>query len=150
MKQFDMHPIVNLMDESIEKLKANQMDNIQKTSLFAYDTIKHDLNRRQQQVYDAIERLEYATAKDVSKFLQLPINSITGRINELLYIKQSIKIDDVHFNQNIYSIRLESDPLNKRNLTPEQKLKVYRSWLSRKGLYISTEEAIKKLDEIVK
>lgn len=123
--------------------------NVTETSLFAYETIKPELRKRQQEVFNAIDRLEYATAKDVSKFLHLPINSITGRINELLYDKQMIKIDGFDFKQRIYSVRKEGEPLNVRKLTPHEKLEQVKTWLRGQGLYVDTGKAIEAIDKII-
>jgi len=56
---------------------------IQKTSLEAYKDISNTLGDRQLQVYLAIRKLVEADNLTISRFLNLPINSITGRVKEL-------------------------------------------------------------------
>ena len=126
-------------------------NNLQSTSLFAYETIKPVTGKMRKEVLTIITRLGKCTAKKIASELRIPINKVTGRINELMYQHQSIKVVGVESPkmQNIYAIRKESDPVNTRNLTPEQKLKVYRSWLSNQGLYVDVNKALKKLDEII-
>lgn len=125
------------------------MTNIQKTSLFAYDSIKTDLNRRQWEVFDVIEYLGEVSAKEVAQKLGLKINQITGRINELMFDKQAIKIIKRLNNQSYYGVRYESDPLNVRKLTSEEKLQKYRSWLKARGHYVAIEEAVEMLNKII-
>ena len=52
------------------------------TSLLAYKSLK-DLGDRQQQVYDAFETLGSASNEQIAEYLHLPIQSVTGRVNEL-------------------------------------------------------------------
>lgn len=56
---------------------------IQDTSLEAYDSIKPELGERQLSVYKALLQLREADNLTISKFLGLPINSITPRVKEL-------------------------------------------------------------------
>lgn len=56
---------------------------IQDTSLKAYESIESELGNRQLEVYKAFKKLEYATNAMVSKYLNLPINCVTGRCLEL-------------------------------------------------------------------
>lgn len=53
------------------------------TSLEAYSKILPELGERQLQVFNALKKLEYATNAMLSKELNLPINCITPRTNEL-------------------------------------------------------------------
>jgi DNA-binding MarR family transcriptional regulator len=55
---------------------------LSQTSLLAYRSLK-DLGARQQQVYDAIDGMGSASNEQVSDHLKLPIQSVTGRVNEL-------------------------------------------------------------------
>ena len=52
------------------------------TTREAYRSIT-DLGNRQQQVFDAIEAMGSASNEQVSEKLRLPIQSVTGRVNEL-------------------------------------------------------------------
>ena len=56
---------------------------IAQTSLLAYRTLT-DLGDRQQQVFDAIEYMGSASNEMVADRLNLPIQSVTGRVNELV------------------------------------------------------------------
>ena len=56
---------------------------IQQTSMEAYESILYDLGQRQQQVYDVIEQHEGVSNLDISRILNLPINSVTPRVKEL-------------------------------------------------------------------
>lgn len=57
---------------------------MQQTSLIAYDEIKRSLGLRHLQVLKAIEDLKEANNLMISQYLQIPINSVTPRTNELL------------------------------------------------------------------
>lgn len=58
---------------------------IQQTSLKAYHgEIKPTLSERHKEVLSAFDREEEFTNLELSKFLNLPINSITPRVNELV------------------------------------------------------------------
>ncbi|MCF7861172.1 hypothetical protein K9M79_02915 [Candidatus Woesearchaeota archaeon] len=59
---------------------AGQMN---ECSLHAYEEIKEELGERQLQVYSTIKELQYATNTMIAKYLNLPINCVTGRTNEL-------------------------------------------------------------------
>jgi hypothetical protein len=56
---------------------------IAQTSLEAFESIKKELGKRQMDVYLAIKQLGEADNLTISKFLGLPINSITPRCQEL-------------------------------------------------------------------
>ena len=53
------------------------------TSLDAYSEIKPELGARQKAVLDTLTYLKNATNTEISKYMGLPINQITPRINEL-------------------------------------------------------------------
>ena len=53
------------------------------TSLDAWQSVKQTLGTRQQAVYDIIQYLKSPTNTEISKFMGMPINSITPRTNEL-------------------------------------------------------------------
>ena len=59
------------------------MNNIQDTSLIAFKQVSKSLSRRQQQVYDILLEIEPANNLMISKKLDILINAITPRINEL-------------------------------------------------------------------
>ena len=54
------------------------------TSLLAWSDVKQQLGERQKKVYDAIKTLGCPTNLEISKYLKIPINSITPRTNELV------------------------------------------------------------------
>lgn len=56
---------------------------IQQTSLLAFSNIRKDLPARQGQVLDCIEQYGPIANKTIAQMLNLPINSITGRVLEL-------------------------------------------------------------------
>jgi len=53
------------------------------TSLNAFQSIKPELGSRQRAVLDVIQYLKSPSNAEISRFMGLPINSITGRTNEL-------------------------------------------------------------------
>jgi len=53
------------------------------TSLDAFQSIKPELGSRQKAVWDVINHLKSPTNSEISKFMGLPINTITPRVNEL-------------------------------------------------------------------
>ena len=53
------------------------------TSLDAYKGIKAELGKRQTVVLDVIKHLKNPTNVEISRYLGLPINTITPRTNEL-------------------------------------------------------------------
>ena len=59
------------------------MTQMQMTSLSAYSDVKKNLNRKQQNVYEAIEEIGPATNRQLAEHLGWPINSITPRVLEL-------------------------------------------------------------------
>jgi hypothetical protein len=129
--------------------------NIKETSLFAYEEIKPHLGKMQQRIYDYIDfYVKYHNmplpSKQISYHIEKPINSVVARVNELMYEKQLIKIAKVENNQSYYTIRSANDPLNIRKKTPDQKLSEFKSWLKCQGLFVSTTEAIKKIEELCK
>ncbi len=123
--------------------------NITETSLFAYDQIQPYLGSMQSKVIAVIPYSTGVSAKYICSMLGKPINSVTARLNELLYEKQVIKVSHVKHNQSYYVMRLTSDPPNVRKLTGTEKLEQFRAWLSGKGLFVATNEAIEKLNEII-
>jgi DNA-binding MarR family transcriptional regulator len=56
---------------------------MRETSLLAYAEVLENLNERQIQVLKAIDKIEPCNNLMISKYLNLPINSITPRTNEL-------------------------------------------------------------------
>jgi len=59
------------------------MTMIQDTSINAYNSIKSTLGLRQRVILDTINYLKDPTNDDISRYLGLPINTITPRTNEL-------------------------------------------------------------------
>jgi predicted transcriptional regulator len=56
---------------------------VQATSIISYYSILNELSKRQKEVLLAMKHLGIANNLMISKYLNLPINSITGRMNEL-------------------------------------------------------------------
>ena len=56
---------------------------IQETSLEAYDVLQPELGRRQQEVYNIIERYREVSISDISRIMQSQTHNITGRLMEL-------------------------------------------------------------------
>lgn len=59
------------------------MTEVTQTSLEAFKSIRKELGKRQEEVYLKLKELGEADNLTLSKHLNLPINSITGRIFEL-------------------------------------------------------------------
>ncbi len=57
---------------------------VRDTSLLAYYDVKRNLGERQQRVYDTIKTLGCPTNLEISRYLSLPINSVTPRTYELV------------------------------------------------------------------
>lgn len=53
------------------------------TSLEAWRNVQEGLSKRQTTVYHAIRKLGSVTNAEISKYLQIPINSVTPRTGEL-------------------------------------------------------------------
>lgn len=71
---------------------------IRQTSLDAYHTIG-DIGKKQEEVYKVIKLLGHASDFDIANYLQVPINRITGRRNELVklgWIKEAEKAISPH------------------------------------------------------
>ena len=72
---------------------------IQSTSLEAFYSIIGELNYRQKQIFDAIDKYKSVSNLDISRLLQLPINSVTPRVLELrnkgLVVCDGYKIDRI-------------------------------------------------------
>jgi len=127
-------------------------NNVQETSLFAYESIKPIKRESQQMIYDLIKQHGKLTSFEIARKLNKSVNAVTPRLNELMFENQQIKIDGIEegrVKRSLYSIRLETDEKNKRNLTPIEKMNKFRSWINSKGLYISTQEAVEMLDKII-
>jgi len=56
---------------------------IQQQSIQAFELIKPELGKRQAQILNVIFQLGSASNHQISEFLNLEINQITGRTNEL-------------------------------------------------------------------
>jgi ATP/maltotriose-dependent transcriptional regulator MalT len=58
---------------------------IQQTSLMAYDEIRPSLQKREMEVLEVIKKAKIGiTNNEISHYLSLPINCITGRTNGLV------------------------------------------------------------------
>lgn len=69
---------------------------IQSTSQEAYDKIVNDLGNRQSAVFNQLKVIEPACNKSIAIAMDMPINEITPRINELRYkgvVEQAFKAD---------------------------------------------------------
>lgn len=56
---------------------------IQQTSLEAYEFILPELAERQQEIFEVIQRHPGMSNHDISRFLNVEINCVTPRVNEL-------------------------------------------------------------------
>jgi Mn-dependent DtxR family transcriptional regulator len=56
---------------------------MRQTSIEAFEIVKENLGERQLQVYNALKKLEYATNTMIANYLNLPINCVTPRCQEL-------------------------------------------------------------------
>lgn len=57
---------------------------VTQTSLMAYESVKHELNNRQREVYELLKSTgRPLTASEIANKLNRPINTITPRIYEL-------------------------------------------------------------------
>ena len=69
------------------------------TSFEAFESIIDELGERQKLVYDAIKKYKSVSNLDLSRLLQLPINSVTPRVKELrdkgLVVFDGIKTDRI-------------------------------------------------------
>jgi len=104
-------------------------NNVQETSLFAYESIKPIKRESQQMIYDLIEKHGKLTSFEIARKLNKSVNAVTPRLNELMFENQQIKIDGIEegrVKRSLYSIRLETDEKNKRNLTPIEKMNKFR------------------------
>ena len=127
-------------------------NNVQETSLFAYESIKPIKRESQQMIYDLIKQHGKLTSFEIARKLNKSVNAVTPRLNELMFENQQIKIigiEEGRVKRSLYSVRIETDEKNKRNLTPIEKMNKFRSWINSKGLYISTQEAVEMLDKII-
>jgi len=72
---------------------------IQSTSLEAFYSIIGELGQRQQEIFNAIQKYKSVSNLDLSRLLQLPINSVTPRVKELrdkgLVVCNGYKIDRI-------------------------------------------------------
>ena len=66
--------------------------NMQETSIEAYNSIQVSLGKRQKNVHDMIKKNGSVTNRELSTLLQIPINQITPRTNEL--VKMGLVIQD--------------------------------------------------------
>ena len=62
------------------------------TSIEAYGNIYETLGQRQQQVYDGFEGNGSCTNLEISHLMQIPINCVTPRTNEL--VKKGLIVED--------------------------------------------------------
>lgn len=53
------------------------------TSIFAYESVKGDLSKRQSEVLEALRTIQPADNNQLSEYLNWPINRVTPRIKEL-------------------------------------------------------------------
>ena len=103
-------------------------------SLEAYDQIKDNLSPKRGMVFNEIEYSismfdKPLSALQIKDRLRWQINQVTGRINELLYDCQMIKIvGATKINgrtHNTYGIRQYTDPLNIRKRTKAERIEDY-------------------------
>ena len=92
------------------------------TQLNVFEQIKPSLPKMRAKVYNCFGN-ERLTSFEVARKLNLPINHVVGRINELRYKNKLIVGCGVKNNRTIYKIR-ENEPYDKRPLSIKQKLKI--------------------------
>lgn len=120
-------------------------------SLEAFQT---DFSPMQGKVFDCIKEIGCVTAKGVASGLKVPINHVTGRINELM-AKNAIKIarngKDIAGSKRTvcyYSVRNESDPLNIIAESWEEKYNKLEKWLKLNEPETFTKYEILELHEL--
>lgn len=59
------------------------MNNVTQTSIDAFKSIQKELGRRHLEVYETIKKIGPCNNLMVAKYLNLPINSVVPRVNEL-------------------------------------------------------------------
>lgn len=93
-----------------------------------------ELSKRQEEVFEIISSVGEISAKGIAFSMKVPINKVTGRINELMH-KQRIKIvrtgKDVAGGKNVnyYAVRQFEDHLNVFEKSWEEKYKELELWL---------------------
>jgi len=65
-------------------------------------------------IYRYIVEHTQSNYKQIATGLKMPVPTVLGRINDLMYIHQLIKITGISNNMQLYSERNETDPLNIR------------------------------------
>lgn len=86
-------------------------------SITAFHDVKDQFSKRQTEVLEVIwnHYQKGISSFDIASQMSLHLNSITGRINELMHL-QAIRVKDVEYVQgrprNLYIVRFEGDPLN--------------------------------------
>ena len=125
-------------------------NNIAQTSLFAFEEIKPKINNKCNLIMKCIVDHGNLTAKQISNLTGIYHPTTVARLNELVYKWQLLKVTNVINNQSVYGLRSASDPINVMSPTPLQRLELLRLWAQGKGLFIPTEEILKKIDEYIK
>ena len=64
-------------------MDEEKMTKVTQTSLEAFKSIRKELGRRQQEVYETIKKIGPCNNLMIAKYLNLPINSVVQRVNEL-------------------------------------------------------------------
>lgn len=65
---------------------------IKQTSLDSWDVLQKTLGSRQYAVLEALQALGSANNREIAEYLELPINQITPRTNEL--VKENLVVQD--------------------------------------------------------
>jgi hypothetical protein len=90
-----------------------------KTSIDAYNSV--ELNKRQNEVVTVFNTGLRYTAKEVASRLHYPINRVTGRINELRFVKQVLVADGTKkvgkVRETLYRLRRQNEDADKRPLS---------------------------------
>jgi len=68
----------------LQKIGCESLTSVQPSSMKAYRDIQPSLGKMQAAVLDVISYLTSPTNLEISKFMGIPINSITPRTNELV------------------------------------------------------------------
>jgi predicted transcriptional regulator len=85
------------------------------TSLLA--NARTDKPTKRALIFRYLHENKQANYKEIATALHIQINTVTGRINEMLYKHQEIRVCGIVDNMHVYCVRLETDPENKRPLS---------------------------------
>ena len=119
---------------------------ISETSLAANERVKPKKENQRGIIEAALKRAEGypMNAKFIAAKTGLRLESVNGRINEMLYKYQTVKIVSVINDCQGYALRLEADPLNVR---PKSQAEILSEKIKAIQSYLGLSDA--KLNEII-